>query len=197
MANPRVNLSPYGLEEIKEYLNPSRINKGIAIGVHDAVLQIHDALRSAVARKYTFRDSLDTALVGRSISNVEIGKNFIRNGLQYVDKQKDLSKFPYTLGAIIRNGTIHNVEVVRGRSKRLRGRSGQGGFVPRKKGAPPTRFGFKGETQMFERIGRSRYPLRLLLAPSLSDAATRMYDTDKQVQQVLQHVEETILDKFI
>jgi len=47
-----VSVEVYGLTEIKDYLNKGRVDKSLAIGVNNAVLKVHSALRHSIAVTY-------------------------------------------------------------------------------------------------------------------------------------------------
>lgn len=192
---PITNISIYGLDEIKEYINPNRINKELAIGVGLAVLQLHRDLKSSVFTRYNVDQAkIEAALVGKVAKTQTTGKNFIHNGLEYRSGHTDLAKFPYTkaLGNINpgakRQGQVHTVSVKRGNAKIVYGKEHRGGFTQRN-----GRYG----VQMFERKSKARFPLRLLFGPSIVTMINTAYEYDPKVKESLNSLEQTIIDNFI
>jgi len=197
-----IKLDVFGLEEIKDYINPDRINKQLAIAVGETVLQLHMAMKHAVFTRYSPPNDLDRAFK-RSSSLVTTGKNFITNGLTYTASIPSLSQFPYTseLGNInpeaVRKGRVYSTTVVRGQVKTVYGKQHFGGFVAGRQAGSYQKF-------MYERMQQAtwiskgvRAPVRVLQAMSLVDMANVVYTYDPQVQQILNNVESIILEKFI
>lgn len=210
MAN--FNVAIYGLDEIKNYINPNRVNKALAMGVNKAVLSLHSALQTSVNSYYKVDKPLSSVLIGSSTSSQRQGKGFITNGLAYKDVPVDLSKFvvDYYAGNInpaTKQGRVHVVEVIRGRKVVSRGKDGRGGFVPRYGSlANPSRAVLLKNRDlpnrpagklMLERRTSARYPLRVLYAPSLAAMAASRFEKDSKVKQVLDSLESTILEDFI
>jgi hypothetical protein len=195
----------FGLNDIKEYININRINKDLARGVNEAVLSLHSALREKVAQNYNFKHSLDSVLIGKSISNVKQGKNFITAGFGYKAKFIGLSKFSHDsfVGNINpgaqKPGRVERVVVRKGRKSIVYGKQHHGGFIPRygnlKNPGNAKLFGGHG-ARMLERLGSSRFPVRMLFGPTLASAALHIYSTDRDVQRKIDEFENTIL-KFI
>lgn len=192
---PITNISIYGLDEVKEYINPDRIKKELSIGVGLAVLQLHSALKTSVYAKYNVKqDKIESALVGKVAMTQTTGRNFILNGLEYRSSHTDLAKFPYTkalgninLGAK-RPGMVHTVSVRRGSAKVVYGKDHRGGFTQRN-----GRYG----VQMFERKSKARFPLRILFGPSVVQMLNTSFEHDPKVKAVLNNLEQTIIDNFI
>ena len=82
-----------GLDKLKEDFSSRKLKKHLALGIADATLQLDQALRIAVVNTYNISDSLDKVRVGRSISNIQTGKNVLKAGLQYKFVPIPLSKF--------------------------------------------------------------------------------------------------------
>ena len=82
-----------GLKKLKKDFSSRKLKKQLALGIADAALQLDQALRVAVVDTYNISDSLDKVRVGRSISNVQTGKNVLKTGLQYKFVPIPLSKF--------------------------------------------------------------------------------------------------------
>jgi hypothetical protein len=202
-----MDIDVFGLKEIKEYLNSDRINKRLAIGVGEAVLQLHNSLRTSVFQRYDTNNDLNKALVRHS-GLAATGKGFIRDGLVYKDSLKNLANFDYNpkfttlpsplskspywgnLNAPkVRKGLVHNVKVVRGKQVTVRGKHGKGGFVKRGKTS--------GKLFMLERISSERFPIRIVSGLNLIDMALIRLAHDAKVKLALNNLELTILDKFI
>ena len=187
-----------GLDALKNSINVNRINKEIAIGVGRAILLIHSELKSSVERAYRTPGSLDSVLIGKSASTQQLGANIIRGGLAYANKPINLAAYnvDFYKGNIPplpkrREGTVHVVEIVRGRRKIVYGKTNRGGFIPRTASGSIVRFGKKGV--MLERLGKSRYPVRTLYGPSLSDMVGYVWDTPR-VRAAVNSATDKILD---
>lgn len=181
----------YGLEDLKISLDGQRINKKIAQGVGLFTKQLHGELKFEIAKKYNVPHNLDSVLMNKSTSQVTFGKNVIESGLVYKYKPVDLAKFPYSweMGNIPplpkkRQGRVHSVAVRRGGKKVVYGKSKHGGFTQKN--------GRHG-TQMFERIGRERKPLRLLFGPSLTEMVSRSLNSDG-VKRTMNELERYIIE---
>lgn len=194
----KITLDIYGLSEIKEYINPKRINKALAQGVGLAVLQIHSALRESVSARYTRPNDVNKALV-RKAGLTETGKGFIKSGLEYKSPLVPLTRnvTDITKGNLReekpRKGMVHSVTIKRGSQKKSHGKHGFGGFTQR----------VNGRLVMFERkqkatwIGKERAPLRVMFAPNVTDKINIMLSHDANVKRVIDKVENIILDEFI
>ncbi len=176
------------LENFKKTFNTNRIPADIANGVGKAVKQLHASIEHAVATRYKTSKPLSSVLVGGSISNVVFGKNVIRGGLEYKFVPVGLASFfspPAELGNINegakRPGFVHSVEIIRGQRKVVHGKEHRGGFIP---------LGWK--SPMFERMSKARLPLRTLYAPSLSQMASHVVNTDAGVQFQINNIAEII-----
>jgi hypothetical protein len=208
-----ISIKVDGLKEIKDYINPKRINKALALGVSEAVTQLHNSMRSAIKDRYALNRSLDSVLVSNQASSVKQGKGFILQGLEYKIKPIDLSKYPYTFypgninAGATRPGRVHVVEIVKGQKRIVHGKDHFGGFVPRKgsladpgklvrivnKDLPSTPPG----GLMLERKTDARHPVRVLYGPSLAQLAITVYKHNQKVKQTLDNLENIIIEKFI
>ncbi len=188
---PIVRLTGSGLDEIKDFINPNRINKQLAIGVGIAVKQLHRSLVHATYTRYNIEQSkIENSLVGGFASNQRAGRGFILDGLTYRSGYRDLAKFPYTKewGKINRGyGFVHSVTVVRGQTRVVYGKDHRGGFTARN--------GSYG-IQMFERTTNARYPLRLLFGPSIVDMLLTSFNYSPEVRQSLDTFEQTIANNI-
>lgn len=180
-----------GINELLADLAPNRIKQKTAIQSGKIINELHAALRKHVKNKYAAQNDLDKRRIKTSISSAGSGRKVLKHGLQYKNKYSDLSKFPTTWrwgninAGARRKGRVHSTTVVRGRTRIVYGR-GRGGFMPRDKQGTPRHFGKYG-TQMFERKGRARNNLILLLAPT----------TDMMVNSALRSPEvQTLLDSL-
>jgi hypothetical protein len=135
--------------------------KGIGIGMQ----QIQKALQQDITGLYHF-SPLD---FNRSLEQqqITVGTNSVTGEITYRNIHKNLAEFPYSseLGNIPplpkqKQGQVHSVSVRRGKVKVVYGKHGRGGFT-RENGT----YGM----QMFERITKARYPLRLVFGPSVVD----------------------------
>ena len=202
MSAPIFKAEVYGLQEIEEWGAKGKLEKSLAQGVGFAVLSLHKQLALEVKNEYNTRGSLDKVLIGKAGSIVKSGKNFIEAGLEYRTVYRDLSKFSpkWYWGNIndntTRQGRVHTVEVRRGKRQIVYGKRHLGGFMPRNKSGTPKRI-YRGGTQMFERLGRSKIPLQLLLGPSLSMMAKRTFDGNKNMKKHIDALESLIIEKFI
>jgi hypothetical protein len=202
-----LSLSVFGLDDIKEYLNPDKISKSLAMGVGEAVLQLHSALRTSVFQRYDANNDLNKALV-RNSGLAATGRGFIKDGLLYKDTRKNLANFAYNpkftslptplsdssyWGNLnepkVRKGLVHNVKVVRGIQVTVRGKHGYGGFVKRGKSS--------GKLFMLERTSSARFPIRIVSGLNLIDMALIRLAHDDTVKNALNNLENTIIERFI
>jgi len=200
-----LSLSIFGLDDIKEYLNPDRINKSLAIGVGEAVLQLHNALRTSVFQRYERPNDLNKALIRRN-SIAETGRGFIKDGLLYKDTSTNMASFPYTPTIQSRlhplnlnkewgnlyeskpkKGLVHSASVVRRQTKVIHGKYKKGGFVVRK----------SGKVVMLQRISQERYPVKGVYGLNLIDMALIRLASDNTVKHTLDRLELAILERFI
>lgn len=198
----RLRIEIEGLEVVKTSLNMNRISTQIAKGMGIAALKLHKEISHAVFTRYKTSKSLDSVLVGKSSSVTTFGKGILQNSLEYKFVPIDLSKFfspPAQLGNInagaTRMGWIHSVEVIRGRRQISYGKGHRGGFIPRTESGVlfrNSRFG----SQMFERIGRARLPLRVLYAPTLSQMANYVVNNDSRVIYIQNQMPEIIANEI-
>jgi hypothetical protein len=189
---PNFKISIQGLDQLKLSLDRKELDRKLIPEIGLSVLKLHNVLKFAVKENYTIDKSLDTVLKSFSKSNVVLGTNLISAGLEYNYKPIDLSKFPYSFVPGPRGGKIHSVTIKRGSTKIVHGKSRQGGFVPRSNSGKVYRNAFGA--QMFERIGRSRLPLRVLFGPSLSQMAAKMFDTNSNVARVEEEISQNLLN---
>jgi hypothetical protein len=193
MVRGNINIEIDGLSDLVATLNPKRINSDIAKGLGLATKTLHATLKHSISQTYNTSHNLDSVLVGKSISNVTFGKNIIESGLEYRYRPVDLAKFDYTweMGNIPplpkkRQGRVHSVTVKRASGRKIvYGKSGNGGFTQKN-----SRYG----TQMFERMGKERKPLRLLFGPSLTDMVLKSLDTDPKVKKSLDAITDYIIE---
>ena len=194
-----LTINSAALLELKESINPDRINKQLAIGISLAVKELHSVLKHEVFARYNAPNDLDKA-ISLSVNNQQAGRGFIRDGITYVGRTTDLSRFPYSweMGNInswaSKQGKVHSVSVVRGSPKILYGKLHFGGFIIK---SP------SGQNVMVERSQRAtwlskgvRAPLHTLYTLSLVDMANIMLLYNPNVQRSLDNFEKTIMDNL-
>lgn len=192
---PGFGISFEGLDELKLKLDSKTINKNTAAQMGTAIMQIHNAMRFDIIKQYAYTGAtLDSVLVGKDKSTATETANILSLGLVYNYKPIDLSKFPYIQNYLKPpNSTIAvtSVQVRRGITKVVVGKSGNGGFVPRNRkfNTDVWRSPSGRGSQMFERIGAGRNHLRLLFGPSLSQMASSVVqrgspELDKAMENV-------------
>jgi hypothetical protein len=161
---------------------------------------VHNSLSFAITRNYATSEKLSSVLVGKSTSNVKQGTNFITSGLEYKFKPVRLvefltNTFKGNINPASKQGIVSVVTIKRGQPRIVFGKKHYGGFVQRR-GANVVK------AQIFERKQKAtwengkRLPIIPLYAPSLSQMASKMYDTDGEVQKVKDSLT-TTLAKFI
>lgn len=172
-----------GLEAFKETFNTARISKQVAVGTGLAMKQLHSSLEHAIAVRYKYGKPLSSVLVDKSASNVTFGKNVIRGGLEYKFVPILLTTFfspPIFMGNINprkrKKGRVHSVEVIRGKRVISHGTEHLGGFIP------------IGKKHLIERDGADKYPTHPLFAPSLSQMAGHVINSDRSVQYVINNI---------
>ena len=204
MASGNFSVVISGLKELRDSINPSRINKEIAISVGLFSRQLHNEIKFGIKQTYNTDRNLDTVLIGDTSNTTQFGRNVIRGGLTYAYKPIDLAKFPYSAkpgninpGAR-REGMVHSVSVRRGPAKIIYGKGHRGGFAaqnPKYKKIKTAKYGKFG-TQMFERIGKPRLPLRLLFGPSLSTMALNVVIYNPSVRRYIDNFDTFIANRI-
>lgn len=186
-----------GLEELRDSL--SKIPKGLATGIGLAAANLETSLRFDLTTMYHISESrFNNALIGsRTRSTIARGKNVIESGIEFRQIYTDLAKFPYTwqMGNIPplpkkHQGKVHSVSIRRGTVKVVYGKYNHGGFT-----IPNGQYG----TQMFERIGKGRYPLHILFGPSilnLVDWNTKRPETLPSCSKALNGMTQLIADNL-
>ena len=164
-----------GLKELVSAFGSDKVNKQIATGITDIANKLNTELGIGVLQRYAYNKPLDSVLRGKG-AVVWQSKNHITATLTYDYKPIDLSQFPYSPHEIPNRYATHSASVLRGQSRVVHGKSGNGGFVPRKgpnHSTSPNKawLARNGKTRMFERTGRPRLPLRVLYGPSLTQMA--------------------------
>lgn len=200
----------YGLDELlsSDIINPKRITASVKRDIGIATLELHKALVKSVYNKFTGNNNLRTQLVGKSKDVEVFGKNVIRGGLTYKIKYADLSKFGYSAewgnihAGARRKGLVHATNVTRGGGRQtIHGRSSRGGFMPRTgqrlnaSVGRPMRFNGHG-TQMYERTGSEKMPVRLLLGPSTSMQIHWALKNSPAVRSIVDSLENKILNDY-
>jgi len=188
-----------GLDDLLAEFQPGKgkATKRVAHSMSASMLELDTAIRGAVNSKFAYDKKLK--LLHKSFKS---SSTVLEGTLQYKFSYLDLSKFPTTweMGNINagarRQGRVHSTEVVRGRPKIIKGRSHHGGFLLLNKRGNPKRFGRHG-TQMVERIGDSKLPLRLLLGPSTHTMVGWAFRKDPTVIGIVSKYGVEILESYL
>lgn len=191
-----------GVDSIRDLLNPKRINKAIALEVGLASKNLHARIKSEVFTRYKIRqEKIDSALENKSVSDVTYGKNVIYSNLTYKYTPSGLGSFytSWQFGNInpgkTHQGTVFSVEVRRGSKKIVYGKGHRGGFIPMNQAGKLKRNRLGGYN-MYERTSNKRYPLRLLLAPSISQMITKTIKESKTLDKELVKFEDRLKGIF-
>jgi hypothetical protein len=198
MAGYKLNIQ--GLDELKKEFSKGTLDTKLTPAIGLSILQLHNALSSAIVKNYTTRQRLSSVLVRKSISQVKQGTNFISSGLEYKYKPVRLvefltNTFTGNINPASKEGIVSVVTIKRGQPRIVFGKKHYGGFLQR-------RGQRVAKAQIFERKQKAtwangkRLPIIPLYAPSLSQMASKMYDTDSEVQKVKDSLI-TTLAKFI
>jgi hypothetical protein len=198
MAYQDVKVS--GLEEVIKLLDGQRVTKELKVKVSSLVTGLHSDIRKEVFTRYKInQDKLNSALVGKSISNVTEGANIIKSGFIYKHKATPLAPFFSSsfMGNInagaMRQGLVHRVEIRRGLQGIVYGKEHRGGFIPVNRIAT-TIAGKKPiykkvltskplRANMYERKSDKALPLRLLFAPSPAQLVQRTLNSSSSLLQ--------------
>jgi hypothetical protein len=199
-----------GLAEVRKLLDGQRVTKELKVKVSSLVTGLHSDIRKEVFTRYKInQDKLNSALVGKSISNVTEGANILKSGFIYKHKATPLAPFFSSsfMGNInagaMRQGLVHRVEIRRGLQGIVYGLDHRGGFIPVKKtllhGATPkgkplttntrqSKFKNKKDkaivrVNMYERKSYDPLPLRLLFAPSPAQLVQRTLNSSSSLLQ--------------
>jgi hypothetical protein len=162
-----------GMQGLVTAVAVPKLTKEIVAGIRSIANDLHTEVAKGVKQRYATQQSLNSVLIGNG-AGIRIAGNVIKATLAYRYEGLDLSRFPYEPKIVQYSYATHSVEVIRGQSKIVNGKSGNGGFVP--KGATKRKRGsgsrpWKKVKRMYERVGRTRLPLRVLFGPSLSQQA--------------------------
>lgn len=171
-----IKVHTLGLSELVAAVAVPKLTKDVVAGVRAVTNDVHKEIASAVKKRYALQQSLDSVFIGNGAS-IRITGNVIKATLAYEYKANDLSMFPYSPLQVRGRYAVHYVNVLRGNTKVIHGKSGRGGFVP--KGANTRKRGngnnpWAGVIRMYERQGNKRLPLRVLFGPSLTQMASNV-----------------------
>ena len=185
MAGYKIDIQ--GLTELRKEFSKGTLDKKLVPAIGLSVLQLHNALSFAIVKTYATQQKLSSVLVGKSTSNIKQGSNFISGSLEYNYKPVRLvtfltKVFEGNINPASKAGMVSEVTIRRGQPRIVFGKLHYGGFRQR-----------RGEnvskSQIFERLQKAtwengkRLPIRPLYAISLSQMASKMYETDIEVQR--------------
>lgn len=187
-----INLKLEGLDSLRESLSKTTFDNKLKTTIGLFSTQLHSSLRFAIKRTYAIDKSLDSVLIGNSISITKRGEGFLENNLNYLDKNLRLAEFPLNtfMGNINPSasipGQVVQVSIRRGTSKIVYGRKGYGGFLRKRSENVKV-------NQIFERQTKRRKPIKPLYGIGLAKMARIMYDYDSDVQKVKNKLSTEIL----
>lgn len=212
------------LDKFVGKLNLEKITEEASIQLGGVLKEVDKRIFESVSKRYNLPKNTITAsrIRGRIASSPErTGKFAYRNGLIYKYKAIDLARFldgfyygnlptlregvsykSMSLSKTIppknrkkRKAFVHTVEVINNKpSEIVFGHQHFGGFMPRyKSGALAYKHPRLG-TMMFERTGSKRYPLRRLLAPSITSMIQTVWKTDKSLSRDVSNILEKSLE---
>jgi hypothetical protein len=193
----KVNIE--GLKELISSVAPDKLNRQITTGIRDIANDLNRELNKGVRQRYAFNKNLNSVIIGGGARITSTGNN-IQATLSYEYKYNDLSQFPYSPHEILNGYAVHSATVLRGQSKIVNGKSGNGGFVPRKspKNGSISWKARDGKTRMFERIGAKRLPLRVLYGPSLTQMANNVLLTNPttEISDITENLDTLLAEKI-
>lgn len=195
---PKLNVELKGLNELISELQKPFASKNIGIALSKTTLDFHNQINRAVLQRYNTNISPENALLTKR-PRILFENNRTVSEIDYLSSPKDLSKYPYTFhrGNINpnakRQGDVHVTEVVKGRKKIVYGKTGRGGFVPREPSGRAKRFGRFG-SQMFERTSKKRYPIRLVVGPSIGNLITNVIKAEPSIKAYQNKLPEILLN---
>ena len=197
VVNLKVNIE--GLKELMSSVAPDKLTRQLTTGIRDIANDLKRELNKGVKQRYAFDKSLNSAMIGDGARITSTG-NKIQATLSYEYKYNDLSQFPYSPHEILNGYAVHSAMVLKGQSKIVTGKSGNGGFVPRKSprnGSTAWR-ARDGKTRMFERKGSKRLPLRVLYGPSLTQMANNVLLTNPTtgITDITENLDTLLRDKL-
>lgn len=206
--NVKINIT--GLVEIKDIFSPKTTHPVIIKSLASIGNQVNQKLRSHINNFYSIRSSIDTVRLNKSSYVTKTGTNLLSFGLEYEHVPVDLSKYDYTWKNIGTHPTRfeHKVAIKKGDFKAIPGKYGNKGWTARtadgklsrpwkdaqRRGA---RTGYRGGAQMFERVGRGRKPLTLLIGPSLAILITSSLNRDKEIIDYLENIPNFFLNDLV
>jgi len=186
-----------GVNELLNTIDPVHAASSVLATMDSILTRLDRALKQSVSSKFTARNSLN--LLAQS---VHVEGNSIVGTLNYEHQYSDLSKFPTTwvMGNINsgarRQGRVHTTTVVRGKPHTIVGRSHHGGFLLLDKGGRPKKYGRHG-TQMVERIGSKKLPLRLLLGPSTFTMINWSFRKDPKIAAAITNFQYSVMESYL
>jgi hypothetical protein len=163
-----------GLSDIRQVLDPKRIDKAVALAFNATMFTLHDDIKRTLRARYEVTDNqIEAVRAGKTHSDIKSGTNVLERGLSYNYKYRGLGSFQdgWFFGNINSGkrfqGTVFRVKVSKKNPKIAYGRTGRGGFIPMSQRGALKRNKFGG-FNMYERTSDKRYPLKILFAPAIS-----------------------------
>jgi len=97
--NAKINI-----KDLEKLASRNRISKNIAFSMAESANKIHQGLERDIKATFTIPkgQTLQSVRVGKSISTVKTGKNFIQTGLEYRHKKTPLKNFPTQINTVSR-----------------------------------------------------------------------------------------------
>lgn len=217
MSNFKVHVD--GLAELKSWLKKDNMAATVVPDVSLAILKFHNVLERRVGEVFTAKNSLNSVMIGRSVSNAQLGNTLLRFSLQYQDKPLPLSDFDFEVDSAKLPGALstaplrvgkgplgfvkwtlgewsHRVAVKVRRNREQTSRTRQpvfeskGKLLARNTGATWAIYPSKGEK------GDRTDMTDFLFGPSLAAQARGIYENDATAQAAKEKMTDEIVTAF-
>lgn len=193
------NVVLQGFEEFRQVLSGERLSKGFKEDLEYLTSEFHKSLRNEVCKRYVVQPGQVDAIFAKGQGTSSLQKTVV--DLTYKHVPTNLAHF-YTgkdKSGYEGNGWYHYAQVVRTRNALIRGNTKQGGFIPHKKG---NKFNYKqykpmGQRMMFERLGKSRYPIIPIWSLSIAQMVQTVYLNNSKVQETVDTAIDMIGDSLL
>ncbi len=210
-------ISIQGFKQLQEDFSEKVLEKQLVPVVGAELLKVHNALRFAVHNEYALDKSLDTVFKGKSVNSYKQGKALIGAGIEYEEKKVRLSEFPFKVKVLLvknrmmlPDGTLrfaspsnkirakeYSVMVKRrGGYKEIYGKTARGAFRTNKVPSGLTQLLERQQDATWKEEPNVRALYRPLYGPSLAKMAEKMYESNRNVQDLIKGIEDRIASKI-
>jgi hypothetical protein len=199
------------IEALKDWASrkklPAEIAKALAIAERDIHKGLSEQVKATFGPQFKINEVYKTYTYGTWST---LGKRVIKRGFLYQHKPMHMSLFPisYYWGNLRekkpRQGWVHLAKIFTavGEQKiygdNWRNKEGYGGFIPRDSDGRIVYTRSPYPDQMFVRLTRAKYPVKLIFGPSLADMAGYAWkNPEPSLQRIFDESSKAIADASI